>query len=203
MESAPLDPATSREGSDECHRSYDAYPYQVKAARGIADADFTFGACSGAQVANLMSRLPGAGGWNEGAQLSKVTAATTLVTLSVGGNDAGFTDIALNCLGANSPRNCDNAIAGHQSDLARACPPAAPKSSTAGVSQMSAPCRPVPPDPRQSPQRRDQDPAVPAALRHAQRRGVQRRRCRARQAGDRRFDVVVRRTTEPDHRGAG
>lgn len=99
-----FEPGTDIDGVNECHRSLDAYPHAVRAARGIANGDFTFRACSGAQVADLVADLPGNGQWGEGRQLKAVGTVTrpdatvSLVTLSVGGNDFGFGDILESCI---------------------------------------------------------------------------------------------------------
>jgi GDSL-like Lipase/Acylhydrolase family len=83
---------------DECHRSLNAYPelLSTEPAVNAIPAGYTFSACSGARVANFVKKLPGDGGWNEGPQIDKIASPgqqdtkTGLITLSVGGNDAGF-----------------------------------------------------------------------------------------------------------------
>ncbi len=121
--SAAFDPATdttnlakSDASYNTCHRSANAYPYAVKAAQGIAAANFTFHACSGAIMADFLATLPSyPAQWNDGSQLDAIgpapqaktgylppaSLATTLVTLSIGGNDAGFADILANCIRGN------------------------------------------------------------------------------------------------------
>jgi lysophospholipase L1-like esterase len=66
-----------------CHRSTYAYPYLTAAAVG---GTLTFAACGGATVASVLS-----------GQLSSLSAGTTYVTLSVGGNDAGFSSVIEKC----------------------------------------------------------------------------------------------------------
>ena len=103
--------------SDQCHRSANAYPYQLKAALGVSD--FKFVACSGALLADFVAKVPLTGQWTEGPQLDAILRAGKpnpdigLVTLSLGGNDAGFPQIMYNCvLGLkwpwvqNSPEGC-------------------------------------------------------------------------------------------------
>lgn len=68
--------------SGSCYRSPKAYPVQVAARLG---APLTFAACSGARVPDVLN------------QLGSLTASTALVTVSVGGNDAGFADVITQC----------------------------------------------------------------------------------------------------------
>src|SRR5699024_11478358 len=51
---------------------------------------FTFAACSGATTDDVLAN-----------QLDALTVDTTLVTLSVGGNDAGFAEVMLTCVRAS------------------------------------------------------------------------------------------------------
>ena len=66
-----------------CERSPDAYPAKVSAARGYA---LSFQACSGAKTTDVNST-----------QLGPLSATTNLVTISIGGNDAGFSNVIVNC----------------------------------------------------------------------------------------------------------
>jgi lysophospholipase L1-like esterase len=68
--------------SGSCYRSSRAYPVQVAARLG---APLTFAACSGARVPDVLN------------QLGSLNASTALVTVSVGGNDAGFADVITQC----------------------------------------------------------------------------------------------------------
>jgi GDSL-like Lipase/Acylhydrolase family len=67
-----------------CKRSSNAYP--VLWANSHAPSAFTFAACSGAQTADVLN-----------SQVSTVTGDTALVTISIGGNDAGFADVMITC----------------------------------------------------------------------------------------------------------
>jgi len=67
-----------------CRRSANAYPALIAAAR--PGAAFKFVACSGATVSDVAEK-----------QLSALSGATTLVTVSVGGNDAGFASAMISC----------------------------------------------------------------------------------------------------------
>lgn len=66
-----------------CQRSIYAYPSLLASSRGYS---LSLRACSGARVADVA-----------GTQLSALTASTTYVSVTVGGNDAGFTDVLTQC----------------------------------------------------------------------------------------------------------
>jgi hypothetical protein len=68
--------------SGSCYRGPQAYPVQVAARLG---APLTFVACSGAKVPDVLN------------QLGSLSASTAFVTVSVGGNDAGFADVITRC----------------------------------------------------------------------------------------------------------
>lgn len=68
--------------SGSCYRGPQAYPVKVAARLG---APLTFAACSGARVPDVLN------------QLGSLNASTALVTVSVGGNDAGFADVITQC----------------------------------------------------------------------------------------------------------
>ncbi|MGC5040864.1 MULTISPECIES: SGNH/GDSL hydrolase family protein [unclassified Streptomyces] len=71
--------------SGDCKRSTKAYPYLWAAANAPSSFDFT--ACSGARTGDVLS-----------GQLGPLSSATTLVSVSVGGNDAGFADVMTTCV---------------------------------------------------------------------------------------------------------
>ena len=79
-----------------CQRSVYAYPSLIAAARGYA---LNFRACSGAKVADVTST-----------QLSALTASTSYVTISVGGNDARFADVLTTCAEPAWSSSCNGAI---------------------------------------------------------------------------------------------
>jgi len=94
-------------GSGNCHRSQYAYSTYVPSPGGsdpIADGGpagtgYAFVACSGAVTVNVYPG-PGHTGQNgEPVQLSnpKLEPASDLVTITVGGNDAGFSDVVKFC----------------------------------------------------------------------------------------------------------
>src|SRR6476659_5808907 len=79
-----------------CQRSVYAYPSLIAAAKGYA---LNFRACSGAKVADVTST-----------QLSALTASTSYVTISVGGNDAGFTSVITTCAEPAWLSDCSGAV---------------------------------------------------------------------------------------------
>ncbi|ALV30776.1 SGNH/GDSL hydrolase family protein [Streptomyces sp. CdTB01] len=92
-----LPPTDTRD--DQCHRSLDAYP-EILGHQGVFspqpfNPDTDFVACSGADTVSLR-----AGRSHEVGQLNALGPATTTVTLSVGGNDLGFSDVAQICIHA-------------------------------------------------------------------------------------------------------
>ncbi len=71
------------EESGECDRSPDAYPPKIASKHSYT---LNFEACSGAKTPEVIEK-----------QLGKLTSSTALVTISIGGNDAGFSNVMLNC----------------------------------------------------------------------------------------------------------
>ncbi|MFW6694997.1 SGNH/GDSL hydrolase family protein [Streptomyces sp. MAR4 CNX-425] len=69
----------------DCKRSSNAYPVLWKNAHD--PASFSFTACSGARTGDVINN-----------QLGPLDSATTLVSLSIGGNDAGFADAMMTCV---------------------------------------------------------------------------------------------------------
>jgi len=82
--------------SGSCDRSPNAYPALWAAAN--SPASFTFAACSGAKTSDVIN-----------SQLSSVTSSTTLVSLTIGGNDAGFSGIMEDCV-LYSTSTCESEI---------------------------------------------------------------------------------------------
>ncbi|MFJ1756916.1 GDSL-type esterase/lipase family protein [Kitasatospora sp. NPDC088134] len=87
-----------------CARSGVNYPSLV--ARRLELKDFTDVSCSGARTGDLTAAQQTDGGANP-PQLDAVGAATRLVTLGIGGNDAGFLDV----LGRCAVENLRNSLA--------------------------------------------------------------------------------------------
>ena len=77
-----------------CLRSTHSYPFGV--ATGTGAATFTDVSCQGATTANMTHSQSVPLGTNP-PQDNGLSASATLVTLQVGGNDIGFTDIIVHC----------------------------------------------------------------------------------------------------------
>ncbi|MFE9453196.1 SGNH/GDSL hydrolase family protein [Streptomyces sp. NPDC006739] len=71
--------------SGSCDRSTKAYPYLWNAAH--APSSFAFNACSGATTDDVLS-----------GQLGSLSSSTALVSITIGGNDAGFSDVMTTCV---------------------------------------------------------------------------------------------------------
>jgi len=91
-----------------CQRSVYAYPSLIAAAKGYA---LNFRACSGATVADVTN-----------SQLSALSAANAYVTISVGGNDAGFASVLTTCAQPSWLSNCTGAVDGAQRYIAKTLP---------------------------------------------------------------------------------
>lgn len=79
-----------------CQRSTYAFPKLVAAQKGYA---LNFKACSGATVATVTNT-----------QLSALTSGTEYVTISVGGNDAGFASVLTECAQPGWMSSCNKSI---------------------------------------------------------------------------------------------
>jgi hypothetical protein len=82
--------------SGGCHRSFNAYPYLWKNAH--APSSFADTSCSGAVTTDVTN-----------SQLGPLSSATTLVSLTIGGNDAGFSDVMTTCV-TGSDTDCVNRV---------------------------------------------------------------------------------------------
>jgi lysophospholipase L1-like esterase len=71
--------------SGNCHRSNSAYPALWASAH--SPSSFTFAACSGAVTTDVTN-----------SQLGALTSSTGLVTITIGGNDSGFSDVMTTCV---------------------------------------------------------------------------------------------------------
>jgi lysophospholipase L1-like esterase len=91
-----------------CQRSTYAYPSLLAAQKGYA---LNFRACSGATVADVTN-----------SQLSALSSVTRYVTISVGGNDAGFADVLTECALPGWASNCNGAINGAQNIINNTLP---------------------------------------------------------------------------------
>src|SRR5487761_1038185 len=82
--------------SGSCGQSPNAYP--ALWAKANSPASFTFAACSGATTGNVIS-----------SQLSSLSASTSLVSITIGGNDAGFSSIMETCV-LKSTSSCESVV---------------------------------------------------------------------------------------------
>jgi lysophospholipase L1-like esterase len=73
-------------------------------------ASFTFAACSGARTADVINN-----------QLSSLSSSTTLVSITIGGNDVGFSSIMQTCV-LDSTSACENAVAAAEKIATTALP---------------------------------------------------------------------------------
>src|SRR5205807_1250908 len=92
--------------SGSCKRSPDAYGPKIAAARGYT---LSFQACSGAKTTDVNEK-----------QLGTLSGSTALVTITIGGNDAGFSNVIINC--ALYYFTCGGAISESNSFIANKLP---------------------------------------------------------------------------------
>lgn len=86
--------------SGSCNQSTEAYGPLWAASHATT---FTFAACSSATVSSVIS-----------SQLSTLSSSTTLVSLTVGGNDVGFSSIMETCV-LDSTSSCESSVASAES----------------------------------------------------------------------------------------
>jgi lysophospholipase L1-like esterase len=79
-----------------CQRSTYAYPYLIAQTKGYS---LSFQACSGATTSTVTS-----------GQLGTLSTSTRFVTISVGGNDAGFSSVITECAQPGWMSDCNGAI---------------------------------------------------------------------------------------------
>jgi lysophospholipase L1-like esterase len=94
--------------SGSCDRSTSAYSEKWAAAN--SPASFTFVACSGATTADVMS-----------SQVSALNSGTTLVSITIGGNDAGFSSVMETCV-LESTSSCLSAVSAAENFAATQLP---------------------------------------------------------------------------------
>lgn len=87
---------TYYEDGTSCKRSPYAYPSLISAARSYA---LNFRACSGATTADVTNT-----------QLGALSGSTNYVSISIGGNDAGFADVMTTCAMPSWMSNCNGRI---------------------------------------------------------------------------------------------
>jgi lysophospholipase L1-like esterase len=94
--------------SGSCDRSTLAYPEQWADAN--SPASFVSVACSGATTADVLD-----------SQVSALSASTTLVSITIGGNDAGFSSVMETCVLAPTS-SCLNAVTAAEAFIANQLP---------------------------------------------------------------------------------
>jgi hypothetical protein len=85
-----------------CQRSNYSYARIIDVERANTEVDLT--ACSGAKTGDVLS-----------GQLSPLSSTTRWVTITIGGNDAGFSSVITECAFPGWASNCDGAINNAQS----------------------------------------------------------------------------------------
>jgi lysophospholipase L1-like esterase len=91
-----------------CQRSVYAYPYLVAQAR--PNTTLSFAACSGAKTGDVLSK-----------QISSVTSDSRFVSITIGGNDAGFSSVITQCA-LPWPWSCDSNITNAQNYIRNTLP---------------------------------------------------------------------------------
>jgi lysophospholipase L1-like esterase len=90
-----------------CQRSVHSYAKQLAAQRGLA---LSHVACSGARIPDVRAN-----------QMTALSTATNLVTISIGGNDAGFVSVITQCA-KPAPFTCTGDIANARSFITNTLP---------------------------------------------------------------------------------
>ena len=98
----PYASGTDVKDGNGCKRAAGAYAHQVADQTGKA---LDFGACAGARTSDFYQPRTS---WNEPAQLNHLNSSTSLVTFSIGGNDAGFSTLFSKCVTAAPFTNCSS-----------------------------------------------------------------------------------------------
>jgi lysophospholipase L1-like esterase len=106
--SAGLGAGSYLAASGSCDRSRNAYPARWAAANH--PASYTAETCSGATTASVIST-----------QLSALSTATTLVSITVGGNDVGFSSVMETCV-LSPASSCASAVHTAEGLIAAALP---------------------------------------------------------------------------------
>lgn len=89
----------------DCHRSPKAYGPLIRSALGASNS-FRFAACTGARTGHIIS----SGQHGNPAQADRLGSDTLDATISIGGNDAGFGDVLLECGKPGWMSDCDGRL---------------------------------------------------------------------------------------------
>jgi lysophospholipase L1-like esterase len=92
-----------------CQRSVYSFPYLLSQQR--ANTQLTFAACSGAKTGDVLAN-----------QVGSLTTATTIVTITIGGNDAGFSSVITECAKPEWASVCDTRVNSAQSYIRNTLP---------------------------------------------------------------------------------
>jgi PKD repeat protein/lysophospholipase L1-like esterase len=101
----PFDTTPFDTTADGCHRSSQSYPHVAWVHTLSIPAHAEYWACSGAVIPALTTSFK-----SEPAQLSHIDSSTTLVTLTLGGNDAYFPDVLDACVKAPCAKTWEPAV---------------------------------------------------------------------------------------------
>jgi lysophospholipase L1-like esterase len=91
--------ANSSNLDSSCNRNTYSYPYLLSQQKGYA---LTFVACAGAVTSDVIN-----------SQVNSITSDTRLVTITIGGNDIGFTNLIIAC----TTLGCSSQIASSQNQI--------------------------------------------------------------------------------------
>ena len=90
-------PSTDRPDVDMCHRATEGYAARTARQLGYSyGSAFDFAACSGAVIPDLYGQ--NSRNSSEIAQALHLSASTKTITISIGGNDVGFSSVLQDCL---------------------------------------------------------------------------------------------------------
>ena len=92
-----------------CKRSASAFPSLLAAAR--PNTQLVFSACSGAKTGDVLAK-----------QVSSLTSTTKLVSITIGGNDAGFTSVVTECAKPEWASVCDTRVTSARSFISGTLP---------------------------------------------------------------------------------
>jgi lysophospholipase L1-like esterase len=98
----------TRQYYEGCERSVHSYPYLIKGSFG---SSFSFVACGGARTQDVLNN-----------QVSALSAATKFATISIGGNDAGFSSVITECAQPGWLSDCNGAINNAQAFIQNTLP---------------------------------------------------------------------------------
>lgn len=98
----------TRDKQDDCYRSPYGYPALIADAYGLA---LSYQACSGAVTADVTAN-----------QLQALSSGTGYVSMTIGGNDAGFADVLTECAQPGWLSDCEGAVADGNAVIANQLP---------------------------------------------------------------------------------